>query len=385
MTSLEQALKQEYAYLKFQNFIITHSYLFSDSEYKVITSLYSMLDYSLQKTFVVVSQTELMICTGKRRQSIYSILERLEKRGFIVKISGKHNKELSLKLREEFFGRKQDKLRSFNEKNVYDLSQLLNVIAFLMRIEKMFSKIEFYEFLMSVVQNENETIQEKIIAVLKEYNLNDEIAILLSSQRGDSNILSSDSNILSSDSNILSSDSNIIAKTNPTTNPSTTHTHHIGDGKEEREKTSTGLSVSSTPAQKEQEAERYDKKEIAKEINPELRDFILADLQKQEQEGKIKNATAIFKTLTDEDIENYRKRFESENKKQQYKVLVVNKYFLNDVKKILPDNQIYETGTYAYILIMSKQEKKIREYGLANAIDFAIRDYTDDFAKIFEN
>ena len=376
--NLEQALKQEYAYLKIQNFLINHSYLFSDSEFKVIMALYSMLDYQFKHTFVPVSQTELLKKTGKKRQRIYSILTNLEDKGLITKVSGKYAKELSLKLREEFFGREQKPLRSFNEKNVYNLLPLLELVIFLMQVEKILDSNTFFEFLHTAVRREGKTLMAKILANAEDFGIREEIAIYCH-LKGDSNILSSDSNILQ----------------RPMQEPATnnTHTHHTHDGFEEREKQSqTSTNEQTKPLKtevKEKREKEYrgisDKRVLNVEIDEELKEYIMADLIRQEQEGKINSANAVFKTLTEQDIQLYKQRLKAEKEKcrlEQLKILKILKTDWDKIKEKFKKARTYSNHSYVYVLLKKETAEKAYER-LKDKISCELKDYTEEMKKYF--
>ena len=155
-----------------KNFIEDHPYLFGDAEYKLIIAIYRRLDYTLNKSFVPLSETELMRYTGKKRQSIYSILKGMEQKGILRKLSGMTHRRLSFHCRERFYERKQYPLRSYHEKNIYDLEPLIVIVLFLSELEKLVENdIDFYEFLMKAIQRDGVRLLDRIFEELKAMNM----------------------------------------------------------------------------------------------------------------------------------------------------------------------------------------------------------------------
>jgi len=395
--SLEQALRQEYAYVKIRRFMTFNSKLFTPDEFKVLSLLYEMLSYDFDPTFVVASQTEIMLATGMKRQQAYKILTNLETKGLIVKTSGKHQKELALKLRERFFNRPQKEIRSYNEKNVYDLKPLLELLLFLMEVEKYLSKEEFFEMIVKAKKRPEKLLSARILAYIQE---NEEIATKLSSQMEIATKLSSDSNQLSSDSNCCHQMATKLLLPKKETATKNTHTHHTaGAGNRERMPEGKGLQEglqedvgevvkTLTNAPEPEPAEPPPKPQPAPEppeIEVELEEYIIAELFEQEKQGKIQNANAVFKTLTEKDIAMYKKKFEQEKKRKErrkYRVVVLaNKELAKKIAEKI-NAKIYLSAK-AYILCSVENAKKIKTLADTKHEPCEIREYTAEYEKYF--
>jgi len=386
----QEALKSITKYFQVKDFIIENSHLFSDTAFKVILNLYQRVDYGLENFLSVMSFTELRQRTGKTNQSIQRALKELEKKGLIIKISGKYQKKEALQKRAELYKQIQRPLRSYNETNAYDLTGLFILAGIYYKLLEFFDDWSVKEFFHQVRKYSIETGQP-YLSIVSGVLIPSEIQMGMPIGIGVCLIGKSDMPIGKSDMPIGKSDMPIGKIPSSRVNANNTHTHHMplphnSFNENKNHNTHTNKTLLGNGNRERNSQGQAQKSPKPPEIEKELEEFILAELLKQEQEGKIKNANAILKTLTENDIEIYRRKFKMKKESQErqnYRVVVLtNKALAKAIAKKI-NAKIYENHARAYILCNKKQAKQIKATADSRHELCEIREYTADYEKYF--
>ncbi len=375
MFTVEQALKSVNSYFKLQNFIIENAFLFGDTAFKVVLNLLSRVDYSLKNAISVMSFTELQTRTSKSVSALQKAIKELENKGLITKISGKYDKEFARYHRAILFQQPQKVLRSYNEINAYDLSGLLILAGLYYKLLELYEKELVIEFFYQVKRHYETTAKSLINMISGAFYTAPDTSIgicLLGKSEGEIYLLGKSDipNRQIRYTYIGKSDIPNRQKTiSKDLNHTHTHTPHDGnDFEEEGQKGNSSENCTEppkvatpqlpnasayppnaynppdeikTPQQSvDTQGQKKDKNSSSKpnpiqEIDEELKRFILDDLAKKEQEGAIRNMNAVFRTLTDADIEAYKQKYKAflkEKMKETHKIIRLELQAVQDEK-----------------------------------------------------
>jgi DNA-binding MarR family transcriptional regulator/protein required for attachment to host cells len=398
MFTVEQALKSVNSYFKLQNFIIENSYLFGDTAFKVILNLLSRVDYSLKNAISVMSFTELQTRTSKSVSALQKAIKELENKGLITKISGKYDKEFARYHRAILFQQPQKVLRSYNEINAYDLSGLLILAGLYYKLLELYEKELVIEFFYQVKRHYETTSKSLINMIAGAFYTAPDTPIgicLLGKSEGEIYLLGKSdipnrqiryTYIGKSD---IPNRQKTISKDLNHTHTHTPHGEHDFEEEGQKEKITDGTEppkvatpqlpnaynppdeIKDPPQSVDTQGQKKDKNSSSKpnpiqEIDEELKRFILDDLAKKEREGAIKSVNAILKSLTIDDIEIYRQKYEEflkekhmKEMKEKYKVCRIEMDIVKDKQKAISlFGDIFKTTDYEAI----KNEIKKRKY-----------------------
>ncbi len=388
MFTVEQALKSVNSYFKLQNFIIENAFLFGDTAFKVVLNLLSRVDYSLKNAISVMSFTELQTRTSKSVSALQKAIKELENKGLITKISGKYDKEFARYHRAILFQQPQKVLRSYNEINAYDLSGLLILAGLYYKLLELYEKELVIEFFYQVKRHYETTAKSLINMISGAFYTAPDTSIgicLLGKSEGEIYLLGKSDipNRQIRYTYIGKSDIPNRQKTiSKDLNHTHTHTPHDGnDFEEEGLNSNSKVEVEPPPIEPEPDKKAVDIPDMPKvatrkgkgknknsynppedtkppqqsldtqgqkkdknssskpnpiqEIDEELKRFILDDLAKKEQEGAIRNMNAVFRTLTDADIEAYKQKYKAflkEKMKETHKIIRLELQAVQDEK-----------------------------------------------------
>lgn len=405
------------------NFIINHSFLFSDTEFKLILTLLQRVSFSLENFYSVMSFSELRQRTGKTSSTLQYAIKTLESKGLLKKISGKENKNIAYEIRKKvFFNTEQQRVRSFNEVNVYNLEGLFKFVDFCLILSEKVSKqslleilhyirkkyeknikpyqvilSEFFQKLLSTGFSEKEDTEE--IYLLGK--LENEIYLLGKSDIPNRYIRYTylgKSDIPNKVNNQKVNNQNQITHTHTTINKKTTVEGSAMPSPEGKEIKSEDENKNQNDSYNDNNEKKTSKKGVCALVsNKELDEFIMEDLLKKEMEGKINNANAVRKSLKEEDVLMYCKRFLQLN----YRIVIlpndgklIGKYlgtqFLKSVEKFKDEGQAYVSNVKIYLLLKKSIAKKIEKHlrvkyegDIKSDLGFEIRDYGPEWKKYF--
>jgi len=383
-------LKKLTNYLQVKDFIIENSHLFSDTAFKVILNLFLRVDFNLSNCLAVMSFSELRQRTAKTNQSLQRAIRELEKKGILTKISGKYSKTTAFQSRVVVYNSLQKPMRSYNETNVYDLTNLVILAGIFYKLRERYEPNDVREFFHQV-RKHHELTGKPYLSILsgvlgQSGGMPIGIGVCLLGK--------SDMPIGKSDMPIGKSDMPIGKEPIPVNQDHITHTHTIRSNDFEEERGDEASPEGTGKGSLNNKTENSTVKDYppattsGSNIDNELKDFILKDLLKQEQEGKIQNANAVFKTLTEQDIEIYREKMKRA-KLNKIKVVVVYNGDLSKlhskekIEKLKKLGKLYRTGNYTYILVSEELAQNYLKFSKKKNIELKIRELTDDFKKYF--
>lgn len=386
------ALKNLTTYLQVKDFIIENSHLFSDTAFKVILNLFSRVDFKLSNCYAPMSFTELRQRTAKTNQSLQRAIKELERKGLIVKISGKHNPDTAIYTRAVAYNSLQKPVRSYNETNVYDLTNLVILAGIYYKLAENFDTHSVREFFHQV-RKYNEITGKPYLSILAGVLITEENQGGYANRHRGMPIGKSDMPIGIGVCLIGKSDMPIGKKPLPVNQNHIPHTHTTQDsvGDEVMElaeagnEQSTPLSSTGNQPSKISAGGTFGYANKYNEIDEELKEYIMADLIRQEQEGKINSANAVFKTLTEQDIQLYKQRLKAEKEKhhlEQLKILKILKTDWDKIKEKFKKARTYSNQHSVYVLLRKETAEKLHER-LKDKISCELRDYTPEMKKYF--
>lgn len=459
MFTVKEALKSVNSYFQVQNFIIENAFLFGDTSFKVILNLLSRVDYSLRNTITVMSYPELQSRTGKQRSSLQAAISELEKKGFIRKISGKYDPEFARFHRALLYQQPQKVIRSYNEVNAYDLAGLFILVALYQKLLQYYEKHLVVDFLYQLKKHYEITQKPIIDAVLGAFYTSPDIPIgiyLIGKSGGEIyQIGKSDlPNYVNLIYQIGKSDLPIGKEPYPYSRKQETHTHttpHDGnDFEEEGLNSNSKVEVETPPIEPEPDKKAVDIPDMQKvatrkgkgknknsynppedtkppqqsldtqgqkqeknfsppepkssiKIDDELKRYIQEDLLEQEKAGKINSAQAIWKSLTDEDIEIYRKKYEEylkekaeQERKEKIRDFALVVFSLSDMKneermaavfgkdwqerfqEKIEKGELRRNYVYAYLMTTKDAAQKLEARAKKHGFTFEVRNYAEE-------